>query len=140
MGIQSKINDKFEDCSPGAADAARKFLQEHDQVEYGMEVDVYGFGVMMGELLAHQAPWHDVPTRQVYKQVAAGHRPQLPQALLQKAPPGWVQLLNECWAHDATSRPSFNVIRHRLEIMTGKRTVEQLLQEDVRESRPSFRS
>ena len=24
------------------------------QVEYGIEVDIYGFGVMMGELLAHQ--------------------------------------------------------------------------------------
>lgn len=84
-------------------------------IEYDRKVDVYAFGVLMYEIVSHRAPWAGVHSRKVFGRVFEGERPSL--EIDHAALPGWVELMESCWAQDPDDRPEFDNIFTELKII-----------------------
>ena len=103
----------------GREDALKSFYVTRDKpVEYSQKVDVYAFGIVLHEILTHEAPWQSTGSEgginAVYTKVAAGERPTV-NASRQAAMPGWCGLMEACWHHDASRRPTFEAATESLE-------------------------
>ena len=121
--VELKMRDKLNGTSSdnrgyGVALASfRKWKKDHAQVEYGQKVDVYAFAITMFEILSHQPPWQDAVdegedvTKSVLYQVVNGKRPQAKVSAAAGAPPGWIQLMEECWSESPDARPGFTRVR-----------------------------
>lgn len=95
----------------------QRYRKEHDQVEYGMKVDVYAFGITMYEMLVHAQPWHGSNSDDIFRKVNAGERPAMPE-FLAGVEVRWCQIMRECWHQDPHRRPDFPAIlaqMHELE-------------------------
>lgn len=100
-----------------AMEAAKAFSEKHRRARYSPMVDVYSFGLLMYEILAHAAPWAASPQKEIFHAVAAdGERPVVTAELQKEAAP-WCELMVECWAQHAPDRPNFEAILQRLRLM-----------------------
>ena len=81
--------------------------------------DVYGFGIVVWEVLSRQVPWAGCDPAQIIYAVTSGQRPPL-DAVHASYPAPLVALMQECWAHDAAERPSFADIASRLGTLVPK--------------------
>ena len=111
---------KLHDAVPpfGHDEAMQSYYHSKDKpVEYSQKVDVYAFGIVLHEILTHEAPWQSTGSEgginAVYAKVAAGERPTVP-ASRQAAMPGWCGLMQACWHHDASRRPSFEAAMKKI--------------------------
>mmetsp|Transcript_33895 Transcript_33895/g.73064 ORF Transcript_33895/g.73064 Transcript_33895/m.73064 type:complete len:244 (-) Transcript_33895:103-834(-) len=89
--------------------------------QYDQSADVYSFGIVMWEVWSRRDPYacnSDMPKGwAILGYIQSGNRPLLPSDL---SPPLWYRdLYQDCWAGDATSRPTFNAIVSRLEAAQG---------------------
>jgi tRNA A-37 threonylcarbamoyl transferase component Bud32 len=79
--------------------------------------DVFGFAVIMWEIMSRQTPWAGKPPHLIMRFVcdkpAPQNRPPL-DAVDASYPPALVALMRECWAQDAMARPTFADIVGRL--------------------------
>lgn len=77
---------------------------------YTNSSDVYSFGVIVWELFhLGQVPWEGELDADVKRKVMQGDRPKIERDV----PKVWRKLMEQCWAHDPDSRPSFaNVVRY----------------------------
>jgi len=80
--------------------------------KYGMEVDVYSYGIILWELMCRATPWEQaVPETDVQfmgalqNAVLGGVRPRLPAET--DFPDEFIALMKECWAGDCEHRPTF---------------------------------
>ncbi len=81
---------------------------------YTTKADVYGFGIVVWEMLARRDPFPGMPPFQIVFAVGTqGLRPSIDDDW----DPRWVRLLQECWAEDPKKRPSFEQILNILESM-----------------------
>lgn len=87
-------------------------LMQSESGQYGKEVDVYSFGIVLWELMARRTPWEEEITVQgiefsvaLRSAVLAGERPRLPDA--PEFPGRYVEFVQQCWAGNPTSRPTF---------------------------------
>jgi serine/threonine protein kinase len=82
--------------------------------------DVFGFGVIMWEIMSRQVPWDGKPAHQIIRFVcdkpAPQNRPPL-DAVDPSYPAPLIALMRECWAQDAAARPSFSDIIRRLDAL-----------------------
>ena len=86
--------------------------------EYSQAVDTYAFGVIMWETLSFASPWSGATcSEDISKQVVMGKRPEIDSKLRKSAPKGYVELLEDCWAQNAKTRPLFNTILRKLQDM-----------------------
>jgi serine/threonine protein kinase len=77
--------------------------------QYDEKVDVYSFGVVLWEMVTGKSPWKGCSHEQIIHSVCCDHaRPPIPPDV----PPQFAELINQCWAHDPASRPSFQYIFH----------------------------
>merc|ERR1719253_1939357 len=84
------------DARQAAVEQWRAYQQTHKTVEYGMLVDIYAFGVMMFEILVHQAPWEDtLDVNDVLRKVAKGERPAIAPSYEAEAK-CWCTLMRKC--------------------------------------------
>lgn len=97
------------------ADVHRNSLSlTHTDFHSNEKIDVYSFGMCLVELVDGNVPWHgyassaEVP----YKVAKPGQRPH---KQLSSASPEIKMLIETCWIHDATSRPSFPEIVETLQ-------------------------
>ena len=81
--------------------------------EYGTECDVYSFGIIMYETFTETGPYHNENTSNMFKlgsEINQGLRPMLPEWIdenrLTEQERGYLQLMQDCWQHDAKKRPS----------------------------------
>jgi len=93
---------------------AQEYTAKHKQVEYGIAVDVYAFGIIMYELQSHQAPWLGMKLKDVYASVAAGKRPSVGEGDSLVPSPGWCELMHACWSDRPQDRPQFHAVLHNL--------------------------
>ncbi|KAK9917133.1 hypothetical protein WJX75_001207 [Coccomyxa subellipsoidea] len=78
-----------------------------------MPADVYSFAMLMLELWKGDIIYKGVNTHQVLFKVFSGLKPDVPADM----PAGYRTLMEECWAADPQSRPSFQAILPRLRAM-----------------------
>ncbi|GAB4819735.1 hypothetical protein N2152v2_006781 [Parachlorella kessleri] len=81
--------------------------------------DVYSFGMLMYELAACRLAFADQTAAQIFFSVVhQGDRPSLPEGL--DLPPGYVQLMQRCWAASPEARPTFEEVRQEIEMLLGQ--------------------
>jgi hypothetical protein len=72
--------------------------------EYGREVDIYSFGMVLYELVTDQVPWEGETPERITKRVLwHDARPLLPRTCAG----GIRHLIEMCWARDPAHRPAF---------------------------------
>ena len=97
-----------------------RFRETHSMIECTHKVDVYSFGIVLHELLMHEAPWSELIRDEaaedcVWAQtrdhmmhlVAQGNRPRVSAVDRARAPEGWCTLMEQCQSQLPESRPSF---------------------------------
>ncbi|XP_063683689.1 mitogen-activated protein kinase kinase kinase 7-like [Bolinopsis microptera] len=71
--------------------------------DYNEKCDVYSFGIVMWEVLMRRVPFKGLNSFQVMQTVDRKKRPPLPKTV----PTSIRTMIQLCWSHDPTSRPSF---------------------------------
>jgi serine/threonine protein kinase len=67
--------------------------------------DVYAFGIILWEVYTRQEIYDGLSTVQIIAKVAnEGLRPHIPRDC------PWAKVMTQCWKHDPSQRPSFEVI------------------------------
>ena len=85
--------------------------------------DVYGFGILIFEVLTQEPPYPDTETI-IYVKVQAGHRPDLailPNCVSEELK----KLVESCWHQAAHRRPNFTEIVQHLLVWRRKKTEQQ---------------
>ena len=80
-----------------------------------------GFGIILYEVLELKAPW-DEPRFKKYSHrlieaVEKGERPKFSVENARQAPPGYVELMQQCWAQAPIERPDFSAVLYQLQDM-----------------------
>lgn len=89
--------------------APEMFLNDQN---YGPEVDVYSYSIILYELLTNDIPWANLNRDMMMKKVfVEQRRPELPK----NAPSSLKSLIKMCWSQDPKSRPSFREIYEMFE-------------------------
>lgn len=80
------------------------------------KVDVFSFGVAMWEILTGEEPYANMHCGAIIGGIVNNTlRPPIPQ----RCDSEWKKLMEECWAPDPMSRPSFTEITNRLRVMSN---------------------
>ena len=89
------------------------------QNEYSQKVDTYAFGIVLYEILTHQAPWKALTDQgnvhDVFRSVVAGKQLLVP-ASRRAAMPAWCKLMDSCWHMEPARRPSFEAALNDLRL------------------------
>ena len=100
--VWSPDNSKDTSGTPGYM--APEVMRSQPQ---GMRVDIYSAGIVMWEILTGCIPWKGMDLVQVIHQVTQESnrvqkpppgRPRIVPQHMHSAPPGYIQLINDCWA------------------------------------------
>jgi serine/threonine protein kinase len=77
--------------------------------------DVYGYGVLVWELLAHpKRPFEQVDSATIKSDVVTGHRPPFTD-IPSDVPQFMKNVIDECWAQEPDNRPMFSVVKEKLD-------------------------
>lgn len=81
--------------------------------------DVFSFGVVMWEILTRRIPWEGKTTWAIVGDVQSGHRPPIPETIVEQDKDGesvreYVSLMEACWSHHPAERPDFGSIAQKL--------------------------
>uniref|UniRef100_A0A8R1DPQ1 Tyrosine-protein kinase n=1 Tax=Caenorhabditis japonica TaxID=281687 RepID=A0A8R1DPQ1_CAEJA len=86
--------------------------------ETRFNTDVYAFGVMMWEFFQtpYESPYQEWKGYTVKQKVRSGYRMPPPENM----PKDIVAILNECWNHDPTKRPTAEKLKEKMEEVNSK--------------------
>ncbi|KAI9215966.1 kinase-like domain-containing protein, partial [Blastocladiella britannica] len=80
------------------------------EAKYQFEPDVFAFAMVMYEVIADTLPFHkEYEDMVICLKIKDGKRPDAPTSAASYSPALWV-LVEQCWAHDWTTRPTFTAI------------------------------
>lgn len=98
--------------------------------------DVYSFGVLIWEVMTHKIPYEsrNMEYEDILKLVSEGKlRPDCDQGL----DPELVECMQDCWAHEAANRPSFEELELKLIPLCGQSLIS-VMQERSKFSRKQY--
>lgn len=78
--------------------------------------DIYGFGIVLWEMLSGQVPYRGVSDELVRSAVLSGQRPDFVQ-IPKDASPKFTQLMTRCWHQKPGQRPPFTVIKKEVDTL-----------------------
>ena len=82
---------------------------------YNHQADVFSFAIVMWELLTGRVPYADMtPLQAAVGVVQKGLRPPIPA----NCPPALATLMQDCWVRNPKDRPSFEILKRRMEDIT----------------------
>jgi len=85
-------------------------------VLYTKSIDVYSFGLVLWELCTEQILYEDLKDlNEIRQYVLDGKRPHIPSYILG----AYAGLMKDTWRQSPLHRPSFEEVRHRLNLMLG---------------------
>ena len=84
---------------------------------YNEKVDVYSFGIIIFEVIAREIPFIEKKSWQIPDFVLAKFRPEIPNDCPYKA---LKDLTTSCWNHSPRKRPSFTLVKEKLENLYSK--------------------
>jgi len=101
---------------------------------YNQFVDVYSFGILLYEVSSLEKPFQGYSSKKHMKQVLlGGERP--PTKIL---PLELQRLLKECWSTNINQRPSFTIIRNKLDSIVTKYTATTITTKNKKKSGAIF--
>jgi serine/threonine protein kinase len=84
---------------------------------YTEKVDVYGFGLLLYQLITNKLPYNGMNKETLIEQVTNNNqRPKIRQYI----PSPFFDLLTLCWHRDPNIRPSFEVILTELIVLSSQ--------------------
>lgn len=84
---------------------------------YCEKADVYSFGIMLWQMARDRVPFKGLSKDEFIKQVVhANERPKLDKTW----PPGFTNLLKQCWEADPNLRPSISIVLMELNKLIGE--------------------
>ncbi len=97
---------------------------------FSKESDVYAYGILLWEVYTRKEVYEGLSAAQIIaKVVHEGLRPVIPPQVLGQMCP-WSDLMQECWHHSASLRPSFSKIVQTLsKIYSDMKSNQQLYQQ-----------
>ena len=103
--------DGIETDPRGRKEAMQSYYAVRDmKVEYSQKVDTYAFGIVLHEILTHQAPWKALTNEgiyEVFRSVVTGKRLPVTESRRNEMS-AWCKLMEACWGEDPARRPSFD--------------------------------
>jgi len=81
-------------------------LSKRDKRNHPFKVDVFSFGMLCYKVLSGKEPFSESMPRVANEKILAGERPHLPN----QCPERLRTLIQNCWSHDPSKRPSFDDI------------------------------
>jgi len=103
---------------------APEIMMSKDSVVYGLETDVYSFGIVLFEILTRRVPWEDEITGPLYmevgRRVCRGDRPHVTEeerrdALGDAGGALLYALMHQCWKKNPATRPTFDRIATQIQ-------------------------
>ena len=105
--------------------------------QYSRSADVFSFGCVLFELVAHEPPFDDRSPLQAAVAVALNHeRPTLPSSL----PAAVGELINACWLREADARPTFASIHAQIEGLAVRLSTMEIAWLDAPYGHPVYRA
>ena len=100
---------------------------------YNLSADVYGFGILLYEIMAMRRPFSEFNFHEIEQKVGVmGLRPDL-TCLYDTTPDQIIYLIEKCWTKDLFKRPNFTAIYNQLEREVSSRCSDD--QKDLMENR-----
>ena len=88
--------------------------------KYTKASDIYGFGMIMWELMIGRKPfWDKIHDTDLIIEICDGLRPPI----VTNAPEGYIELMQECWHSDPNKRPTATELKEKLRILRIKNIV-----------------
>lgn len=72
---------------------------------------IYAFGMLLWEIATRKIPYEGINREIVQLCVLIGQREELPKG----CPEGYIELMQQCWDHDAQKRPTIDQILNQLQ-------------------------
>lgn len=102
-------------CGTAAYMAPELLLASEDNFgNYGPQVDIYSFGIVMYETLALRKPWKESRALDIFTAVRDGRRPAVEKSKTDTAPKKFVKLMNSCTTQDPKCRPTIDLVQNTL--------------------------
>ncbi|TWW66970.1 Tyrosine-protein kinase CSK [Takifugu flavidus] len=84
---------------------------------FSTKSDVWSYGILLWEIYSFgRVPYPRIPLKEVVPRVEKGYKMDAPDG----CPPAVYDLMKQCWTLDSASRPSFRMLREKLQHIRAK--------------------